>query len=110
MTPRTARSRWATSYNSREDHLAQPGEDYCNVSAKACSRRRTPRRIVVSAINTGVMLRANPGDERSGGIEWQQLPVRFRRPRDLVVNTRNRSYPSHDRNTAGSRPSRHPQA
>jgi len=39
-------------------------EDYCNVSAKSLFGRRPDKeKETFSAINTGVMLRANPGDE-----------------------------------------------
>lgn len=41
-----------------------PAEDYCNVSAKSVfGRRPDAAKESFSAINTGVMLRANPGDE-----------------------------------------------
>ena len=38
-----------------------PTEDYCNVSAESIFGRRPDD--AREAINTGVMLRANPGDE-----------------------------------------------
>lgn len=39
-------------------------EDYCNVSAQSVfGRRPDGAKESFSAINTGVMLRANPGDE-----------------------------------------------
>lgn len=41
-----------------------PGEEYCNVSAQSLYGRRPDGALEsFSAINTGVMLRANPGDE-----------------------------------------------
>lgn len=41
-----------------------PGEDYCNVSASSVfGRRPDDAKETFSAINTGVMLRANAGDE-----------------------------------------------
>jgi hypothetical protein len=41
-----------------------PGEDYCNVSAEsAIGRRPDGAKESFSAINTGVMLRANADDE-----------------------------------------------
>ncbi|MCC6172050.1 MAG: hypothetical protein IT481_08480 [Gammaproteobacteria bacterium] len=41
-----------------------PTEDYCNVSAvSVLGRRPDGLHETFSAINTGVMLRANPGDE-----------------------------------------------
>lgn len=41
-----------------------PTDDYCNVSAEsALGRRPDGIKEHFSAINTGVMLRANPGDE-----------------------------------------------
>jgi hypothetical protein len=41
-----------------------PTEDYCNVSAVSLLGRRPDRaKETFGAINTGVMLRANPGDE-----------------------------------------------
>jgi hypothetical protein len=50
-------------------------EDYCNVSAKSIlGRRPDGAKESFSAINTGVMLRANPGDEndlaeiQAGGV------------------------------------------
>ncbi len=40
-----------------------PGEEYCNVSAKSLfGRRPDGAKETFSAINTGVMLRANAGD------------------------------------------------
>jgi len=40
------------------------GEDYCNVSAKSIYGRRPDKaNETFNAINTGVMLRANDGDE-----------------------------------------------
>jgi hypothetical protein len=40
------------------------GEDFCNVQAKSIlGRRPDGAHEIFSAINTGVMLRANPGDE-----------------------------------------------
>ncbi|HEY1630807.1 MAG TPA: hypothetical protein VGF56_05795 [Rhizomicrobium sp.] len=40
------------------------GEDYCNVSAKSIyGRRPDGANETFNAINTGVMLRANAGDE-----------------------------------------------
>ena len=42
----------------------QPTEDYCNVSAESLFRRRPDAaRENFGAINTGVMLRNNAGDE-----------------------------------------------
>ncbi|MDQ2083185.1 hypothetical protein RA307_23625 [Xanthobacteraceae bacterium Astr-EGSB] len=41
-----------------------PTEDYCNVSALSVfGRRPDGAKETFGAINTGVMLRANPGDE-----------------------------------------------
>ncbi|MBN8955722.1 MAG: hypothetical protein J0H17_03890 [Rhizobiales bacterium] len=41
-----------------------PGEEYCNVSVQSVfGRRPDGAKETISAINTGVMLRANPGDE-----------------------------------------------
>jgi hypothetical protein len=41
-----------------------PTEDYCNVSAASVlGRRPDGEKEHFNAINTGVMLRANPGDE-----------------------------------------------
>jgi hypothetical protein len=41
-----------------------PTSDYCNVSAKSVfGRRPDDAKETFGAINTGVMLRANPGDE-----------------------------------------------
>ena len=41
-----------------------PTEDYCNVSAASVfGRRPDGAKETFGAINTGVMLRANPGDE-----------------------------------------------
>lgn len=43
-----------------------PGEDYCNVSVESeLGRRPDGAKERISAINTGVLLRANPGDENS---------------------------------------------
>ena len=40
------------------------GEEYCNVEAKSIFvRRPDDEQETIGAINTGVMLRANPGDE-----------------------------------------------
>jgi hypothetical protein len=40
-----------------------PMEDYCNVSAESClGRRPDGAKEHFGAINTGVMIRANPGD------------------------------------------------
>jgi hypothetical protein len=42
----------------------QAGEDYCNVSIESTEGRRPDgSKERVSSINTGVLLRANPGDE-----------------------------------------------
>jgi hypothetical protein len=44
------------------------GEDYCNVSAMSIyGRRPDGAKESFGAINTGVMLRANDGDENDGG-------------------------------------------
>ena len=44
--------------------LSEGTEDYCNVSVETVlGRRPDGAKERVSAINTGVLLRANPGDE-----------------------------------------------
>lgn len=46
----------------------QPTPDYCNVSAESViGRRPDGARETFGAINTGVMLRANAGDENDLG-------------------------------------------
>lgn len=46
-----------------------PTEDYCNVSAASTfGRRPDGQKETFGAINTGVMLRANPEDEND--IDW----------------------------------------
>lgn len=50
-----------------------PTEDYCNVSAESLyGRRPDGSKERFGAINTGVMLRANDGDDNEG---WQSSPV-----------------------------------
>lgn len=45
-----------------------PSEDYCNVAAESVFGRRPDNaKENFSAINTGVMLRANEGDENEPG-------------------------------------------
>jgi len=46
--------------------LSEQTEDYCNVSAQSIfGRRPDGAKESLNAINTGVMLRANPGDENN---------------------------------------------
>lgn len=45
--------------------------DYCNVSITSLyGRRPDEQKEIISAINTGVLVRAIPGD--GGGIDWSE--------------------------------------
>jgi hypothetical protein len=52
-----------------------PGEDYCNVSVETTlGRRPDDAKETIHAINTGVLLRANAGDD-NGGAELEGFSI-----------------------------------